>query len=141
MAAANLRINTEELAGIVRKINLRIDAMGDMQRDVQFKSSIKEIAADAWSTVWATRGTAIGSNWAGHDLLITGNLRNSLASVSRLNMQLIGNRIILGTDVDYASYVNDSYNFMRINNLLKDPILNEVGDYWKRTRFSTTRRQ
>lgn len=141
MASARVTINTRDLEDGLRKILGRIDAMRDMQRDVQFKAQIKAIAARIWSDVWATRGAYIGSDWSGRDLVITGALRDSLASVARLNMTVTGNQITLGTDVNYARYVNDSFNFMRIGGALEGPVLNEVSDFWQRTRSGTTRRQ
>jgi len=68
----------------------------------------------------------IGEDWEGHDLVRTGNLRNSLTTASRIRVTRVGSLVFFGSDVSYAEYVNDDYTFIGLSDPAQQAINNVV---------------
>lgn len=132
--------NSSEAKNLIARLQNKLTAINNIQSDIQFKSDVSEAIADGFQQIWSTRGSAIGADWDGHDLVRTGRLRNSLINPSRLDMRVIGNTLIISGGTPYASYVNDSFRFLGITNTTNNMITDAISSYIRKTINSSTTR-
>lgn len=119
----------DQLDQLVMDLDHDIEMLIGMASDTRFQELVSEDIADNFSDVWGSRGGSIDSDWNGHDLVETGNLRDSLTNANRLVVSVIGDSIVFSSSIDYASYVNDEYPFMEISGATVDQINRSISSY------------
>jgi len=100
--------------------------LADINDDSFYIEQLREIIANNFRSVWSSDGSIIGEDWDGHDLVRTGNLRNSLTTASRIRVTRVGSLVFFGSDVSYAEYVNDDYTFIGLSDPAQQAINNVV---------------
>jgi hypothetical protein len=103
---------------------LRISVSNNLQQrlatfapTVAAEEEIKAILAQNFREVWSTEGASINVSWDGNTLVQSGRLRDSMQSVS--SMQVSAEAITVNPRVDYASYVQALYPFMELSESTK----------------------
>jgi hypothetical protein len=69
--------------------------------------------------IWATKGSNIGANWQGKELVNSGALRASMTSVQLVR---VGETLYWSSDLDYAQYVDEKFTIYGADEVLLDRI-------------------
>jgi len=138
---SSIRIKTGPAAAAIASLRARVLQLDKIQEDLQFKQDMRTALAANFQQIWASQGTAIGSDWRGHTLVKSGRLRGSLTNTQNLVLRQVGDSILIGSSVSYAPYVNNMYRFYGITTSTNNAIGSAVGRFWQRTANTTALRQ
>ena len=111
-----LTFDTSEIQDLVSALEHDGRLLQNLIQDDVFLDRLTKLISKNFDRVFATKGSNIGSNWNGNTLVKTGNLKLSLISPNRLNVQVFGNAVTFSSTVYYAGYVNDLYVFYGVDN-------------------------
>ena len=111
-----LNFDTSDLDNLVDALDHDTDLLAGLISDEIFLDRLTELVSENFERVFGTKGSNIGEDWNGRTLVKTGNLKLSLTSPSRLNVQVFGNQVTFSSTVYYAGYVNDLYVFYGVDN-------------------------
>ena len=111
-----LAFDTSEIKDLVSALENDGVLLQNLIQDDVFLYRLTKLISKNFDRVFATKGSNIGSNWNGNTLVKTGNLKLSLISPNRLNVQVFGNAVTFSSTVYYAGYVNDLYVFYGVDN-------------------------
>ena len=111
-----LTFDTSEIQDLVSALEHDGTLLQNLIQDDVFLDRLTELVSENFDRVFATKGSNIGEDWNGNTLVKTGNLKLSLTSPNRLNVQVFGNAVTFSSTVYYAGYVNDLYVFYGTDN-------------------------
>ncbi len=121
----------DELLGLLDDLDSDLTSLGMLPEEHTFVNLMTDIVADNFSEVWNSQGAAIGESWNGRTLVDSGNLRGAYSSPTRLVVSVQGDTITFGSNVPYAPYVNDLYQFVGVTQGTAADFGNAV-DQWLR---------
>ena len=111
-----LTFDTSEIQDLVSALEHDGTLLKNLIQDDVFLDRLTELVSENFERVFDTKGFNIGEDWNGNTLVKTGNLKLSLTSPNRLNVQVFGNAVTFSSTVYYAGYVNDLYVFYGVDN-------------------------
>ncbi len=76
-------------------------------------NQMRKVVTSNFRRVWASKGSNIGSDWNGNDLIKSGQLFATLTDGSNISFQ--GSQINIVANTPYASFVNARYPFMELD--------------------------
>jgi len=126
-----LSFDTSDLSSLSAAIDHDTELLSNLITDNEFIDRLTNLVSENFDRVFSTEGSNIGENWNGRSLVKTGNLKLSLTSPSRLNVQVFGNEVTFSSTVYYAGYVNDLYVFYGVDNIFDMELSNLVTDFLK----------
>jgi len=129
---ASIEVKDDAARNLIGSIISRVSALEDIEQDLEFKREVVEVIAANNQQVFASTGSAIGSDWKGNDLVRSGTLKRAYTSTSSLTLTVTNNSLIIGTSVPYASFVNDKYKFVGLTNSGVQGISQAIDNYIKR---------
>jgi hypothetical protein len=101
--------------GIFQDLEEDLSLLANILQDSSFVEELRVLVATNFDRVWGSQGSNIGSDWNGNDLYETGRLKLSLTTPGNLNLQIIGETVLINSSVSYARYVNDRYVFFGVD--------------------------
>ena len=128
-----LAFDAGEMQDLVSALEHDGALLQNLIQDDVFLDRLTELVSENFERVFGSQGSNIGEDWNGRTLVKTGNLKLSLTSPNRLNVQVFGNAVTFSSTVYYAGYVNDLYVFYGVDNefdrALSRLITNFLRDY------------
>ena len=111
-----LTFDTSGIQDLVSALEHDARLLQNLIQDDVFLDRLTELVSENFERVFGSQGSNIGEDWNGRTLVKTGNLKLSLTSPNRLNVQVFGNAVTFSSTVYYAGYVNDLYVFYGVDN-------------------------
>ena len=111
-----LAFDAGEIQDLVSALEHDGALLQNLIQDDVFLDRLTELVSENFERVFGSKGSNIGEDWNGRTLVKTGNLKLSLTSPNRLNVQVAGNAVTFSSTVYYAGYVNDLYVFYGVDN-------------------------
>ena len=111
-----LTFDTSGIQDLVSALEHDARLLQNLIQDDVFLDRLTELVSENFERVFGSKGSNIGEDWNGNTLVKTGNLKLSLTSPNRLNVQVFGNAVTFSSTVYYAGYVNDLYVFYGVDN-------------------------
>lgn len=121
----------DELLGMLDDLESDLTSLGMLPEEHTFVNLMTDLVANNFAEIWNSQGSAIGESWNGRTLVDTGNLRGSYKDPTALRVTVSNDTITFGSNVSYAPYVNDMYQFIGITQATAANSANIV-DQWLR---------
>ncbi len=121
----------DEMLGLLDDLESDLVSLGMLPEERTFVDLVTDIVAENFSDVWNSQGAVIGESWNGNTLVDSGNLRGAYSSPTRLAVSVASDTITFGSNVSYAPYVNDLYEFTGVTQGTAADFGNAV-DQWLR---------
>ena len=121
----------DDLLKMLDDLESDLTSLGMLPEEQSFVNLATDLVAKNFQEIWASDGAAIGENWGGNSLVGSGRLRNSFTNPTALRVSVQGNTITFGSNVPYASYVNNTYEFIGITQASAQGG-SEIVDQWLR---------
>jgi hypothetical protein len=115
--------------GVFQDLEEDLDLLTKILQDSAFIEDLRELVASNFDRVWGSEGANIGSDWDGNTLVRTGRLKLSLTAPGLLNLQIIGDTVLINSSVSYARFVNDRYVFYGVDNTFDAELTRLIEDY------------
>ena len=115
--------------GVFQDLEEDLDLLTKILQDPAFVEDLRELVASNFDRVWGSQGANIGSDWDGNTLVRTGRLKLSLTAPGLLNLQIIGDTVLINSSVSYARFVNDRYVFYGVDNTFDAELTRLIEDY------------
>lgn len=124
-----LKVTVTGLGGLLEDLRHDSSILVGLASNQAFIDDLRDIVANNFDRVFDTRGSNIGSNWNGNDLVRSGELKLSVTSPGRLDVQLVGNAVVFSSTVNYSKHVNNRYEFFGIDDTFNRELGNLVSNY------------
>jgi hypothetical protein len=110
----NLELDLTSFGNEIAELQSLLSQALEMFLDSQMPE-LESFVHDNNERVWLSRGSTIGADWKGNDLVQTGKLRDSMTSVDLVR---VGDTLFWRSDLDYAVHVDERYSIYGADDLL-----------------------
>ena len=124
-------INFDELDLILQALKHDVELIEGLTSNDKFLRALEALVLENFDRVFNTQGRNINEDWDGNSLVDTGRLKLSVTSSGEIGIQVIGNTVVFSSSVAYASYVNDKFRFVGVDDEFDSDLSDMVSRFLK----------